>query len=42
MYGSKLVIADRFYPSSQICSPYRASTENAIECETIRMCSLWF
>ncbi len=28
-YGSKLVIADRFYPSSQICSPYRASTENA-------------
>uniref|UniRef100_UPI0035C90688 zinc ribbon domain-containing protein n=1 Tax=Okeania sp. SIO2F4 TaxID=2607790 RepID=UPI0035C90688 len=28
-YGSQLVIADRFYPSSQICSPYRASTENA-------------
>ncbi len=29
-YGSRLVIAPRFYPSSQICSPYRASTENAV------------
>ncbi|WP_293120263.1 hypothetical protein [Okeania sp. SIO1I7] len=28
-YGSQLVIADRFYPSSQICSPYRTSTKNA-------------
>ncbi|NEQ40006.1 MAG: transposase [Okeania sp. SIO3I5] len=34
-YGSKLVIADRFYPSSQICSHARASTENAIECEDL-------
>ncbi|NES05572.1 MAG: transposase [Okeania sp. SIO2F4] len=30
-YGSSVMIADRFYPSSQICSRARVSTENAIE-----------
>ncbi len=44
-YGSELVIADRFYPSSQICShmfSLWASTENVFKHENLQMRTLWF